>query len=267
LGLLVPAVLVLLYAWTFAALGLTHTTLDLQTGAAAASTFFALILAVVTWQYVKLTNQISEASRQSANASQDMAKATKESVKASQDIVRATRESVQATRDMADRMANSVRPMLVPVVNFERMAMPGTIPDLQVEALGKIGEDLTRRSVDDDPIATLQRTCLYTENIGLGPAVNVEVTVDASLQQWSIPPGKAVTRPIAAGAKELVYQWKEGNRMQILEGSLLTITYSDMLGHHFQTTARRALHDWYDIQTRRVDEAPAPRDYTNPSGL
>jgi hypothetical protein len=222
--------LVALFPRGAALVGLSAASSEVQSGSAFAVVFLTFVLSAVTAWYVVLTNRI-------AGAASDQAR---------------------ASREMVERMADASRPLLVPVANFEMME------GVRIAALRELKQTLVTASQGGtvDPLVMLERNHLVVQNIGLGPAVNVGIAVDAAqLRGWSIPAGKAGTRPVARGAKELAYQWKEGASMEVPEHSRLTITYDDLLGRHFVTTARRALHDWHDIGTEQAETAGARRDY------
>ncbi len=196
---------------------------DLQTGATVA-------LVAVTAVYVLLTHEIAKASEASARAS----------------------------RDMADRMADSLRPMVVPVASFKN-ASQGKDGYVRIVHFSKVGTPPPTSGDVWEP--------LFLRNVGPGPAINVGIVLKGIPSNGGIPPGKGGARPIPAGGREQAYHWCSGADVQVWEGSKLTITYDDILGRHFETTALRALHDWYDVQTRQTDRPGPPRQYGNSMGI
>jgi len=202
--------------WTIARI----TSVDLQTGT-------TVVLVVVTAIYVFLTHEISQASEASARAS----------------------------RDMADRMPDSIRPVVVPVISFENVNL-GKDGYVRIVHFSQVGRPPPASGDLWEP--------LFLQNVGLGPAINVGIVLDNPNNLGIIPNGKGGARPIAAGSKEQAYQWAYPAGALILEGAKLTITYDDMFGHHFKTTALRALHDWYDVCPQRTWQPGPPRQYPKP---
>ena len=211
-GCILAVLLAFVFGWAIARIA----TVDLQTGA-------TVTLVVVTAAYVFLTHEISQASEASARAS----------------------------RDMADRMPDSIRPLVVPVVSFENM--PGKDGYVRIVHFSKVGAPSPESGDVWEP--------LFLQNIGLGPAINVGIVLESTIRNGGIPPGNGGARPIAAGAKEQAYQWGSSLDIMVLEGSKLTITYDDIVGRHFETTAMRAPDDWYDVQTQQTEQPGPPRQY------
>ncbi|MCL5946547.1 MAG: hypothetical protein M1298_00785 [Chloroflexi bacterium] len=204
--------------------------LDFSTGASVAAVYFAFVLAAVTLVYVLLTQQMGKA----------------------------TEASAAASRDMVTRMADSLRPLVVPVVSFEKVGH-GRDGYVRIVHFSQVGAPILDSGQEWEP--------LFLQNIGNGPAINVGVILESHAlpsESFSIPPSKGGARPIAAGGKEQAYHWVASHEIWVCEGSTLTITYDDMLGHHFQTTACRWLHDWYNIDTKPDNTPAPPREYPKP---
>jgi hypothetical protein len=158
-------------------------------------------------------------------------------------------ENVEASKRMAERMADGLRPVLIPEGGIRPGDEPGRLPPEKLYILSK-----SSRSASEG------EEFLKVRNIGNGPAINVAVRVKFG-ENTQIGEGEAATEPIPSGETRPVRQWKQGTDFELIPGSKVIIHYSDILGRYWLTETKWENADWQTVDIRQVEDPPAARKY------
>lgn|GEM_PF-5553453 len=205
---------------------------SMQAGAGLLQALFALLLFVVTMDYVFLTAQMGSAAEMTAEA---------------------TKDSVAASTQMVEKTADLLRPVLVPVSPklFQRNRV--------VLAVRNYGS----------PEPAAGQAYVTIRNAGAGPALNIAVAVDASAVALpSVYPGLPLERggmdPLEAHEQGQPHQWASGDPVVVPEFAELVVEYDDVFGRSFVTQATWSGLDWHDMRVARLERSPTARNYASP---